>query len=333
MPRDSHIEDKKHSVITDAEIEGTTGELDFSSLKSGGFIKQRQRDLFTVRLRCPGGRVPLERLRKAVEVAERYGGDYVHLSVRQSIEIPYVHWKDFAALQAELGEVGQQVASCGPRCRVPTACSGCEYNPNGLTATQEMAAMVDQRFFGTQLPHKFKVSFSGCPINCVRTSDIDLGFQGAVRPRWDEEPCIGCRLCEKACTEGAIESDPDTGHPHYFPDKCLYCGDCIRVCPTDAWQADEIGWVVRCGGKHGRHPMLGHKIGEFVTDQQVPEIIQAVMDWYAAHGADKGRIRIGGILQDPTEWESFLAHVRPVLGDKAVERPRAPTPLEIHFEQ
>ena len=333
MPQDRHVEDEQQSISTDAQIEGRSGEFDFTVLKSGGFIKQRQRDLFTVRLRCPGGRVPLERLRKIVEVAEGQGNRYVHLSVRQSIEIPYVHWKDFSAVQTELAVVGQEVASCGPRCRVPTACSGCEYNPNGLNATQQMTELVDQRFFGTELPHKFKVSFSGCPIDCARTSERDLGFQGAVRPQWDEESCIGCRLCEHACQEGAIESDPDTGQPHYFVDKCLYCGDCIRVCPTEAWQADEIGWMVRCGGKHGRHPMQGHKIAEFVSDQQIPEIIQAIMDWYGTHGADKGRTRIGTLLQDPTAWEDFLRQVAPVLGAKALQNPSAPTSLEIHFEQ
>ncbi len=29
--------------------------MDFEVLKSGGFIKQIQQNLFTVRLRCPGG--------------------------------------------------------------------------------------------------------------------------------------------------------------------------------------------------------------------------------------------------------------------------------------
>ncbi len=31
--------------------------VDFNELKTGGFIKQNQKDLFTVRLRVPGGRL------------------------------------------------------------------------------------------------------------------------------------------------------------------------------------------------------------------------------------------------------------------------------------
>lgn len=47
--------------------------------------------------------------------------------------------------------------------------------------------MVDEQFFGQELPHKFKISFSGCLIDCAGTSEVDLGFQGAVKPEWDEE--------------------------------------------------------------------------------------------------------------------------------------------------
>ncbi|MBM4031643.1 MAG: sulfite reductase, partial [Planctomycetes bacterium] len=119
MPVDRFIEDEKPRVKVDVAVEGKTGELDFTTLKTGGIIKQRQRDKFTVRLKCPGGRVPLSKLPKIAEVAARYGGDYVHISFRQSIEIPYVDYRDFGKVRAELAEVGQEIASCGPRVRVP----------------------------------------------------------------------------------------------------------------------------------------------------------------------------------------------------------------------
>jgi len=37
--------------------------VDLKNLKAGGFIKERGKDLFTVRLRVPGGRLPVERPR------------------------------------------------------------------------------------------------------------------------------------------------------------------------------------------------------------------------------------------------------------------------------
>ncbi|MEK6714943.1 MAG: 4Fe-4S binding protein [Candidatus Omnitrophota bacterium] len=330
--QDSFIADKTNKVKIDTEIEGKVGEIDFTTLKSGGLIKQRQKDMFTVRLRCPGGRVPLSKLEKIVEVAKKYAGDYVHLSFRQSLELPYVDYRNFKAVYDELAEGSQKVASCGPRIRVPTACSGCEYNPNGLMDTQKMAKLVDERFFAQEMPHKFKISFSGCPIDCARTNENDLGFQGAVKPEWNEETCTGCRICSKACREGAIVSDSESGKPVYYPEKCLYCADCIRACPTDSWQGKVKGWIVRVGGRHGRHPLSGHKIAEFILDEDVPAFIETVTEWYAENGKEYGRTRIGAILQIPERWDAFLKTLRKRLGDKIIENPKPPSKNEIHFE-
>lgn len=328
---DKFIEDKKNKVKVDTKIEGKTGEIDFNTLKSGGIIKQRQKDMFTVRLRCPGGRVPLSKLEKILDVAKRYAGDYIHLSFRQSIELPYVDYHKFKAIYNELQEADQKIASCGPRIRVPTACSGCEYNPNGLMDTQKMAKMVDEKYFGREFAHKFKISFSGCPIDCARTNEMDLGFQAAVKPDWEEETCTGCRICSKACREGAIESDIETGKPIYDPEKCLYCGDCIRACPTDSWQEETKGWIVRVGGRHGRHPISGHKIAEFISDEDVPNFIEAVTKWYRENGAEYGRTRIGVILQIPEKWDSFINALRRQLKDKIIKNPKPPSKNEIHF--
>lgn len=284
--------------------------VNLAELKAGGFIKQTQKDKFTVRLRCPGGRVPLKKLKKAVEVAEKYGGDYVHLSFRQSLEIPYVDIHDFDAVVAELREAGQEIASCGPRVRVPTACSGCEYNPNGITDTQRFAQEVNERYFGTQCPHKFKISFSGCPIDCARTREMDLGFQGQVEPVWDPETCTACTLCIKACKEGALAEGPDK-RPVFNPSLCIYCGDCIRACPTDSWTPKSIGHAVRVGGKHGRHPLEAVTLGELVPDDKVNPVIETVLAWYREQG--KRGERIGATLRR-TGIESLQNAVREVLG-------------------
>ena len=179
--------------------------IDIKNLKTGGFIKERGKDLFTVRLRLPGGRLPVLRLKKIAEVAEKYRVEFVHLSVRQSLELIHVNFRDFDGIVDELGEVGQKVATCGARIRVPTACGGCEYNPNGLVETQASALEVDEKLFAVPTGHhKFKISFSGCPIDCFKSYMNDVGFQGVVRPELDSDECISCGLCAKSCGEGAI---------------------------------------------------------------------------------------------------------------------------------
>lgn len=286
---DHFIEDKTTKV--EVGLNGMEGRVDFNDLKSGGFIKQRQKDMFVVRLRCPGGRLSTDKLIEISKLAHKYSKkSVVHFSFRQSLEILYVDYKDFKNLVSDLEKIGQKVASCGPRVRVPTACGGCEYNPNGLTDTQKMAAMVDQKFFGTPTPHKFKTSFSGCPIDCARTKEMDMGFQGVVDPVWEEESCTGCTICSQACKEDAIVSDPDTGKPIYDPLKCIYCGDCIRACPTESWKPKRYGHTVRLGGKHGRHPVEAVEVCNFLPDEKVPEAIQKTVEWYNANGKRGERI-------------------------------------------
>lgn len=323
-------EDVKKKIVVDAEIDGKVGKIDFNELKSGGFIKQRQKDLFTARMRCPGGRIPVKKLKKIAEVAEKYGGEYVHLSFRQSLEIPYVNYKSFNKMIEELKEVDQNIASCGPRVRVPTACSGCEYNPNGLTDTQKMAQTINEKFFGYRCNHKFKISFSGCPIDCARTNEMDLGFQGAVFPEWNEDPCTGCTICSSACLEGAITPHPQSGKPIFDVSKCLYCSDCIRACPTGAWQPGKIGHVVRIGGRHGRHPLNGSVIAKFITDEEVPKVIEVVLEWYKKNGEGKGRVRIGEILMEPGKLESLVKELEKAIGGKVIKSAKPPHPVHIN---
>lgn len=289
---DSFIEDKNTKV--DVNVDGKDGKekkLDFNDLKTGGFIKQRQKDLFTVRLRCPGGMITTKNLIEISKIADKYSQQgEIHLSYRQSLEILYVDYREFGNIVDELAKIGMKVASCGPRVRVPTACGGCSYNPNGLTDTQALARMVDEKYFGTPTHHKFKVSFSGCPIDCSRTREMDLGFQGVVEPEWEEPTCTGCTICAEVCKDDAIASDPETGKPIYNEKKCISCGDCIRACPTGAWRAKRYGHLVRLGGKHGRRPMEAPEVAIFVTDEAVPEVIEKTIEWYLANGMRGERI-------------------------------------------
>lgn len=283
--------------------------VDLNNLKSGGFIKERGKDLFTIRLRVPGGRLPFDRLKKISEVGEKYGGAFVHLSVRQSIELVNVDFRHFDAVVAELGDAGQKVASCGARVRVPVACGGCEYNPNGLVDTQQAALDVDERLFGTPTDHhKFKVAFAGCPFDCPKSATNDVGFQGALWPKLDPDACISCGLCAKNCEPKAIGMGPDK-KPVFDPEACILCGDCVKVCPTSAWTEEKRGYTVRIGGKWGRNPLVGTLFARFLPESEVIPFLEAVLDWYKDKALNLGRIRIGEIIRREGA-ESLLRHLR-----------------------
>ncbi|MDP6510896.1 MAG: 4Fe-4S binding protein [Dehalococcoidia bacterium] len=293
--------------------------LDFNQLKSGGFIKQTQKDLFTVRLRCPGGMLRPEQLQTAARIAEKYGRGQIHLSVRQSVEIPYVDYRHFDDVGKELAAVEWSVASCGPRIRVPTACAGCSYNPNGLTDTQALCAEVDRRFFGTETGHhKFKIAFSGCPIDCFRTREMDLGFQGMLEPELDEDLCNGCGLCVKGCEEDALVMEGEL--PRRDLDRCNFCGDCVKVCPVDAMLARRSGWLARVGGKHGKHPLFAYEVAQFLSEEQVCSLVEKTVDWYRENGEGRERIGVSIVRHG---LGKYLEEVVKPLDLEAVEAPAA----------
>jgi dissimilatory sulfite reductase (desulfoviridin) alpha/beta subunit len=281
-------------------------------LKAGGFIPQRQKGKITVRCKAPGGRVTSERLERIAAVARKYGQGIVHLSVRMSPEILYVNLKDLDAVVAELAEVGQEIASCGKRFRVTTACGGCEYNPNGWTDTQRLAQEATERFFGQDTPHKFKTCFTGCAIDCMRAREMDLGFQGMVEPALLAENCTGCTLCVKACQDDALRMGDDE-LPVRDLDNCISCGDCVKVCAFDAMVPARIGHAVYVGGKHGKHPHVAYPVAQFVPDELVLDVMQVTIAWYREHGK-KGE-RIGDTI-DRVGIDSYRRVLRNVVGDE-----------------
>ena len=53
-------------------------------------MRQKQKNNFSLRLRVVGGNLTAKQLAKIAEVSENYGDGYVHLTSRQSVEIPFV---------------------------------------------------------------------------------------------------------------------------------------------------------------------------------------------------------------------------------------------------
>lgn len=292
------------------EVAGRKISLRPEDLKAGGLIPQKQKQTVTVRCMAPGGRLTSERLKRIAEVAEKYGRGLVHLSVRQSPEIVYIPLDKVEALAQDLAEVNQFIASCGKRIRVPTACGGCEYNPNGLVDTQKLAQEVNDRFFGEDQHHKFKIGFGGCPIDCIKARGCDVGFNGQVLPKLIEENCMSCELCTRACGEGALTMV--NGRPVRDLDKCLSCGDCIKACPFDAMVSERVGVSVFVGGKHGKHPQVAYPVAGLVPVEKASGVVQAVSSWYRENGRKGERL---GVTIDRVGLDSLRTVLKEVVGD------------------
>ncbi len=237
--------------------------VDYATLKKGGFMRQKQKNNFSLRLRVVGGNLTAVQLAKIAEVAERFGDGHVHLTSRQSVEIPFIKLDDIEEVKTALGEGGVEPGVCGPRVRTVTACQGESVCPSGCIDTFALAKELDDRYFAKELPHKFKFGITGCQNNCLKAEENDLGIKGAIKVEWRESDCIKCGVCIKACRSGALAMTD--GKITLDNEKCNFCGRCLKACPTEAWDAVH-GYIVSFGGLFGNSISKGEAIIPFIED-------------------------------------------------------------------
>lgn len=255
--------------------------VDYAALKKGGFMRQKQKNHFSLRLQVVGGNLTAENLKIIAEVAEKYGDGHVHLTSRQGVEIPFVKLEDIDEVKAELAKGGCKPGVCGPRVRTVTACQGSEICPSGNIDTYKIAQELDERYFGRELPHKFKFGVTGCQNNCLKAEENDVGVKGALLVNWEKEDCILCGVCEKACREGAITIADGT--ISLDAEKCNYCGRCAKSCPTDAWKG-EPGYIVSFGGLFGNRINRGEALLPVITSkEQLFRVTDAAIQFFEDH--------------------------------------------------
>ena len=262
---------------------------DYATLKKGGFMRQKQINNFSLRLRVVGGNVTAGQLAKIAEVAEKYGDGHVHLTSRQSIEIPFIKIDDIDAVKDSLAEGNVEPGVCGPRVRTITACQGNAICPSGCIDTFALAKELDDRYFARELPHKFKFGITGCQNNCLKAEENDLGIKGAMKVKWLEDKCIRCKVCVKACrTEAITFSD---GVISVDNEKCNFCGRCAKSCPTDAWDTVS-GYIVSFGGLFGNSIAKGEPIIPFIEDHdKLMKICDAAIHFFEENAKPSERFR------------------------------------------
>ena len=238
--------------------------VDYGTLKKGGFMRQKQKNNFSLRLAVVGGYLTAENLIKIAEVADKYGDGHVHLTSRQGVEIPFIKLKDIDAVKEELAEGGCRPGVCGPRVRTVTACQGNTICPSGNIDSYDIAVKLDERYFGRELPHKFKFGVTGCQNNCLKAE-------------------------EKACRTGAITMQDGKVAVDY--DKCNYCGRCAKSCPTDAWDAPSA-YIISFAGTFGNSISKGESPLPLIrTEEQLFRVCDAAIQFFADNAKPSERFK------------------------------------------
>lgn len=90
--------------------------VDYKTLKKGGFMRQKQKNNFSLRLRVVGGTVTAQQLAKIAEVSEKFGEGYVHLTSRQGVgDLLTGYLLTYDALKMEFRKI-----------KLPSDTSGCD---------------------------------------------------------------------------------------------------------------------------------------------------------------------------------------------------------------
>jgi dissimilatory sulfite reductase (desulfoviridin) alpha/beta subunit len=155
--------------------------IDYEGLKGRGFLRQRQEGFFIFRTRMSEGVYKKGHLIKLAAIAEKYGKGFIHATVRQGMEIPFISLNDIPAVEADMKAAGIKPGTSGARLRAVTCCPGNNWCKAGLVDTFSLFERIEKELgikCGMDLPHKFKIAISGCPNTCTRAQAAEIGIHG-----------------------------------------------------------------------------------------------------------------------------------------------------------
>ena len=265
-----------------------------TEVKGRGFLLNRGTESFSGRIVSVGGQFKADALRTVAECAERYGNGKVVFTSRLSAEIVGIPYENIPAAESFVAERGLSFGGTGAKVRPITACKGttCVY---GNIDTHALAEVIHERFYvgmkDVKLPHKFKIGVGGCPNSCMKPSLNDVGIEGCRSFDFDPDKCRGCKVCAVSigCPSGAVTVSD--GKALVDSGKCTKCGVCVGKCPLGAFPKEAKSVCrVFVGGTWGKKQRMGTLLSRTYTEEQIPDVIEAVMLWYKENGAPKERL-------------------------------------------
>jgi sulfite reductase beta subunit-like hemoprotein len=150
-----------------------------------GIYGQRQQGVQMVRTKVPGGRLTADQLRQLARVADEYGGGKGHITTRQNMQFHFVPLPQVAPLLHLLADARLTTReACYNTVRNVTACPLAGLHPEEPFDVQPYARRLAFSFLHKELtdsmPRKFKVSFAGCPEDCMATAINDVGLRAKI---------------------------------------------------------------------------------------------------------------------------------------------------------
>ena len=125
------------------------------------------------------GRITLEQMRAAADLADRYGSGELRTTTMQNLLIVNVARGNVDALVRELDAAGLRVAA-SPFWRGAIACTGTEFCKVAITETKSftrwLVEEMEERIPG--FDQQLKLHVTGCPNSCGQHWISDVGLEG-----------------------------------------------------------------------------------------------------------------------------------------------------------
>ena len=233
----------------------------------------------------PGKFLRTDFLRKITKISRELGVGLIELVGQTGALVLNLTPETAEAMVDALREIGTDVGGSGDAIRALNACVGpalCEfalYDTLKWYAEFHKDKRVNDNIVTPSYPYKFKIKFSGCPLDCARAQRGDIGFIGV----WEGAPEVDQELLRRKieagevdpeklaanCPSGAITWDKERRELRIDGTRCKKSMHCIRA----AFPAIKPGKkrkvaVVVGGGSKGRFgPKLGWFIGYLEPDQ------------------------------------------------------------------
>lgn len=243
----------------------------------GGVITELDCDFCTVRTRVPAGNLTPAQLRGLADIADAYGKGYVHVTTRQTVEIPHVDPARLEVLARDLVSNNTPIGSEKDEIVNVVCCPGNERCKYANIDTITLARELDARLFGREMPVKIRISLSGCPNACTSPMLNEIGIIGIREPIRTAGLCTGCGTCMEYCREDAIRIR--NGISVLDTERCMKCGNCLMSCPFGTLKTKGRQYLVTVGGRRGRHPKVGRKLAVLDDDTTVIEIVEKIVQW------------------------------------------------------
>ena len=284
---------------------------DYGLYTRGGVLTERNADYATIRLRIPGGVLSAAQVKRLAEISDEYGDGTLHLTMRQTAEIPHVNPDDLEKIAEVLEKNGTPIGAEQNEVVNIMACPGTERCKYANCETIELARKVDARVFGRELPIRLRIAISGCTYMCNSPLLNDIGIIGRIRPLRIPGLCTGCGTCVEYCKERAIRLKD--GISVLDEDKCVQCGVCIHSCPYHLLKSEYDHYQIMVGGRRGADPRVGRELVTVETEEEVVEVVDRIVYW-VYRSAWSGRPLADQM--DEIGYEKFKEEIQKEFGPK-----------------